>query len=109
MKAHVHLVNYALEKGLVVSVWDGEEWQVSKSSDAKEIISAIESVEVAEPRIWRMVDGKRVFVADVTVTPHGVDDAETVADHTVTAFMDEWSEAYRDALESETQKKDTPL
>jgi hypothetical protein len=51
MKAYKTLVKKALSKDFTVSVWDGEEWQVSRSSKYQDIIDAIESVDFSELRI----------------------------------------------------------
>ena len=44
MKAYEHLIDYALDFGFTVSVWDGEEWQVKRSRDRAAIIEAVESL-----------------------------------------------------------------
>ena len=90
MKSYKHLVSYALERGVTISVWDGEEWQVSNSTDKASIIDAIESVEEAQLRIKQ--DGKEVGWAKVI--PFGLEDDETVADFTMTKFMLDWDETY---------------
>ena len=51
MKAYKHLVKYALAQGYNISVWDGEEWQVSHSNKYQNIIDAIESGIVKVPRV----------------------------------------------------------
>jgi hypothetical protein len=92
MKAFKHLIKYALKAGHTVSVWDGEEWQVKRSTGYKVIIEAVESVEEAALRI-RDNQGA-VIVNSVSVQPFGLEDDETVVDYTVTPFMDAWEEAY---------------
>jgi hypothetical protein len=91
MKAYKHLVDYALKAGHKISVWDGEEWQVSKSTLEPKIIEAVESVEVAQLRIVD-ADGKEQGWA--LVIPFGLEDDETVADMTMTPFMLAWDELY---------------
>ena len=91
MKAYEHLVNHAIRTGHTVSVWDGEEWQVKKSTAFTPIIEAIESVELANLRV-RDMEGKQVAVA--AVSAYGLDDDETVVDWTVCPFMDTWEKAY---------------
>ena len=92
MKAYKHLIKYALKAGHTVSVWDGEEWQVKRSTGYKAIVEAVESVEEAALRI-RDNQGA-VIVNSVSVQPFGLEDDETVVDYTVTPFMDTWEEAY---------------
>ncbi len=91
MKAYRHLVKYCLDNNCVVSVWDGEEWQVKRSNKSKEITDAIESVDEAQIKIYD-TEGKTMGWA-LTIA-YGVDDDETVADHTMTEFMDQWWEQY---------------
>ena len=51
MKAYKHLVKFALKHGHTVSVYDGESWDVRRSTAYKAIIASIESVEIASLRI----------------------------------------------------------
>jgi hypothetical protein len=91
MKAYKHLIKFALSQGHTVSVWDGEEWQVSRSKGFLSINRAVESVEEAQLRI-RDKDGKEVGWA--LVSAFGLDDDETVIDNTINPFMTAWEEAY---------------
>lgn len=91
MKSYKHLVKYALSKKYTISVWDGEEWQVKYSKKYKNIIDAIESVDEAEIRI-RDVHG--VVAGWAFITAYGLADDETVIDHTLTEFMQEWNAQY---------------
>ena len=96
MKAYKHLVKYALEKNCVVSVWDGEEWQVSKASKYKSIIDAIESVEEAELKIYSKFDTRgEGYKGWALVSAFGLEDDETVIDNTVTEFMNNWEQTYK--------------
>ena len=92
MKAYVSLVKYAVHNGYTVSVWDGEEWQVKKSSSYEEIVSAIRSVEEA---VLLIRDHKGLKVAHATVLPYGVGDDETVSDWVISPFMAEWDASYQ--------------
>ena len=94
MKAYKHLVKHALKTGHTVSVWDGEEWQVKRSTAYQSIIDAIESVELANLRI-RDADGNHVAAA--AVSAYGLADDETVVDWTVCPFMDSWESLYETA------------
>jgi hypothetical protein len=91
MKAYKSLVKFALTNNCTVSVWDGEEFQVSRSRKPSKIISAIESVEVAVLKI-RDSEGKQVACA--VVSAFGLADDETVTDWSVTPFMDQWEAWY---------------
>jgi hypothetical protein len=86
MKAYKSLIKYTLANGYTVSVWDGEEWQVKRSTGYQAIVDAIESVEVAELRI-RDADGKVIGWAQIIPD---LEDDETVADHTDNDFFSMW-------------------
>ena len=92
MKAYKHLVEYALDTHHVVSVWDGEEWQVKRCAVLKDIIDAIESVDEAQIRIRDAADGTSRGWA--LVSPFGLADDETVMDHTDNEFMNGWFNQY---------------
>jgi len=94
MKAYKHLIKHCLSMGCTVSVWDGEEWQVKRSTGYKAIIDAIESVEEAQLRI-RQQDA---VIGWALVSAFGLEDDETVVDHTCTSFMDEWSDIYSEII-----------
>ena len=92
MKAYKHLVKFSLSQGHTVSVWDGGEWQVKRGNGYKAIIEAIESVEAAE-LVIRNCQGDKLGWA--MVMAFDLEDDETVADYTVTDFMDTWEDAYK--------------
>jgi hypothetical protein len=93
MKAYKHLVKHCLANNCLVSVWDGEEWQLTMSSSYKAIIAAIESVEEAQIRIIDKYTSEKMGWA--LIIPFGLEDDETVADNTMTAFMEAWDAAYQ--------------
>lgn len=95
MKAYRHLVKFALNKGCTISVWDGEEWQVKRSTDFHEIIDAIESVEEAE----LVIRNKNCDITWARVSAYGLEDDETVVDYYVNDFTKEWEKSY-----TQTQK-----
>ena len=90
MKAYKSLVKYALAEDCTVSVWDGEEWQVKKSTKYTDIINAIESVDEAQLRI-RNTDNDIVAWAWII---HDTGDDENVADFSDNDFMNDWFNAY---------------
>ena len=94
MKAYKHLIKHALSMGCTVSVWDGEEWQVRRSNCYSFIVDAIESVEEAQLRIRQ----KDAIIGWALVSAFGLEDDETVVDHTCTSFMDEWSDIYSETI-----------
>ena len=87
MKAYKSLVKYALANNCVISVFDGEIWEVKKSTKYTEIIECIESVEEAQLRI-RDENGK--VLAWALIIPC-LDDDETVADYSDNEFMNNWN------------------
>jgi len=92
MKAYKHLVKHALSQGHTISVWDGEEWQVSHSTKYQNIVEAIESVEEANVVIRLATGGARIGWAQVI--PYGLEDDETVVDYICSEFMENWWKDY---------------
>lgn len=88
MKAYKHLVAHALQKGATVSVWDGEAWQVKRSTKRAAIIEAIESVDEATLR-FRDASGAVIGEALVSCAVD-LEDDETVIDYTLTPFLESW-------------------
>jgi hypothetical protein len=82
-KAYLTLIKNALAKDLTISVWDGEEWQVKRSTKYQDIKEAIESVELAEIRIR---DKDKNVLAWAQIVPD-LDPEETLADYSYTKFM----------------------
>ncbi len=90
-QAYRHLVQYALHAGHSVSVYDGEEWQVKRSTSLKAIVDAVKSVEEAQLRIR---DSQGNVVGWALVSAYGLEPDETVMDNTITPFMEAWEQAY---------------
>ena len=91
-KAHIHLVKFALSQECTISVYDGEEWQVKRSTSFKAIKDALESVDQASMVIQDnegQLVASAVVVDDCTFEPD-----ETVVDHSDTVFMRQWEWAY---------------
>lgn len=74
-----NLVKNALAAGYTVSVWDGEEWAVTKGTSYAEIMAAIESVEEAALRI-RDPKLNNYLVGWALVSLYGLEPDETVID-----------------------------
>lgn len=86
MKAHLHLVRYAINSGMKVSVFDGERWSVNRSQSVREIMQTIEAVDECTLRFRNMFDGNE-GQADINL-----DNApeESVYDFTTTDFLNRW-------------------
>ena len=84
-----------LADGHMISVWDGEEWQVKKSSSYKAIKDAVDSVEESE-LVIRTKEGEKLGWAHII--DQGTPD-ETVSNYTVTPFMEEWDGLYNQHCE----------
>ena len=78
-KEYLKLIKNALAKGYVISVFDGEIWEVKKSKSYKEIKDCIESVEVAQIKIRSEDDG--YLIGWALIIPD-LEPDETVADFT---------------------------
>lgn len=97
-KAYRNLIEYALSQGLVISVFDGEEWAVKKSKDAKVIFDAIESVDEASIIIRDADPFITAYTARALVSAYGLGPDETVIDHTDNEWMDEWWAEYKKVI-----------
>lgn len=91
MKAYKHLIRHAIAAGHTVSVWDGEEWQVKRSTAYKAIVEAVESVDEATLRILSRDGG---IIGTALVSAYGLADDETVMNYGVNPFMEAWNDAY---------------
>lgn len=72
------MVGRALAKGLTVSVYDGEEWALKRSSDIGVIMSSLGSTDYDTLR-FRHADGQ---VAGSVLLVYGNSPEEVVCDHT---------------------------
>lgn len=98
MKAYKHLVKHALTQNCLISVFDGEEWQLNKSSKYQSIIDSIESVEEAEIKIYCKFDTRgEGYKGWARVSAYDLNDDETVIDNTDNDFMTAWDDAYATA------------
>lgn len=78
------LILRALDKGWVVSVFDGEEWPVKKSNDFEKITAEIAATDETQLR-FRNADGE---TRGWMLLVHGNGD-EVIADYTDNNFMEE--------------------
>jgi hypothetical protein len=86
-KAYRHLAQYAIHASCTVSVWDGEEWSLKRSTSLKAICEEIEGVEEAHIRIR---DAAGAVIATALVSAYGLAHDETVIDHTDNEWMSKW-------------------
>lgn len=87
MKAYKSMITAILNDGHSVSVFDGEEWAVKRSTSLKDIVDAIESVEEAQIRV-RNNSGEVIGWALILPSEFGgFDDDCTIADHTDNDYM----------------------
>lgn len=77
-KMATQLVQAALAEGLLISVYDGEEYAIIKSSDEAAILKEIGATD-ADKLIFRTADGTRIGSASLV---YGNGPGETVQDHT---------------------------
>lgn len=84
MKAYKQLIKHVIKDGNTVSVWDGEEWQVKRSTGFKAIVEAVESVDEAQLRIR---DQQGNILGWALVSSYGLEDDETIMDYSDNAYM----------------------
>lgn len=90
--AYIDLIKYALRTGHVVSVWDGEEWQVKRSTSLRAIVEAVKSVEEAALRVYDKAGN--IVAISASVSAYGLEPDETVTDWAICPFMDAWEAQY---------------
>ena len=95
MQAYKHFIKHCLKAGHTVSVWDGEEWQVKRSTAYKTIVEAVESVEEAQLRVR---DAEGTQVAWALVSAFGLADDETIMDCSDNPFTEAWTDIYEATL-----------
>ena len=91
MKAFKHFIKHCLKAGHTVSVYDGEDWQVKRSTSYKAIVEAVESVDEAQLRVR---DSEGDVIAWALVSAYGLADDETMMDWSDNAFTESWSDTY---------------
>lgn len=91
-----HLIAYALGQGAVISVFDGEDWDLALSTDQAAIRAAVSSVEEAQLQLNK----DRVRVGWALVSEYGLADDEKVIDYTDNEFMSAWWGQYEKDCEA---------
>lgn len=78
-------IQMALKNGNTISVFDGEEWPVKKSTDYKAIVEAIDSVEESQLKI-RNQAGENLGWA-LLIPGCGSDGSEDIVDYSDNLYM----------------------
>jgi hypothetical protein len=81
------LITACLAKGYFVSVHDGEEWAVKRSSDMSEIREAATAVEMVELVIRDMENNRKVGWISI-IWGNAPDGSELIADYTANPEME---------------------
>lgn len=92
MSAYRNLIAAALKLNFTCSVWDGEEWQVKRSTKIKECCDAVKSVDEAQLR-FRNSTGE--IVGWALVSAYGLEPDETVMDFSGNDWILEWEDRYQ--------------
>ena len=94
----IHLIRYAKSKGCTISVHDGEEWDVKRSENEREILEAINAVEECQIIIHNPSGEKAAWAL---VIP-SLDADEQVADYSSKdgKWMDHWAVNYEKGLKA---------
>lgn len=91
-KAHLNYIKHALEAGHTVSVHDGEEWAVKRSTAYTAIKDAAEAVEEGVLQV-RDKDGEYLgrawFIFDFDQAPD-----EIIYNYTITDYNEAWWDKY---------------
>jgi len=91
MKAHFKLVSHAVkDMGYTVSVWDGEEWQVKRSTSLPAIKDAMESVDESQLK-FRDAEGNDMGWASIVL---GNDGGDEVSDYSVSREAVTWIDTW---------------
>ena len=88
MKAYKHLIKHAInDLGYTVSVFDGEEWPVKRSTIQRDIYAAIDSVEESQLR-FRDKEGK--YVGWALIIDYADEPENSVVDFSSNEWMNNW-------------------
>ena len=91
-----HLIEYCTAQGCVISVWDGEEWLLSRSTVTSDIIEACHCVD-SDVLLFINFNGKNIAKANVCMS--GLEPDERVFDYVVSEFMDTWFNVWNESNE----------
>ena len=89
LKSYKNLIQYCLEKGLLIEVSYEGEVDLPPSSNFHEIVDAVESCECMN---MAMFDGEKVVGWAFVIS--GLDDEESVADYGVSPLLEDWEADY---------------
>lgn len=81
-KSLKQLIAAAVKAGYLVSVWDGEEWAVMRSTDEAAIFDAASGVDEAKLNLWKRSEVGWAKKAGAMLLVYGNDEETVVADHT---------------------------
>jgi hypothetical protein len=91
LKAHEHLVDYVLAQGFTINVFDGEECDVIHSTDRKQILATVDSVDESTIQVYasnhKLIGWALIGWADIILEG---DEPETVVDYGGNPFMELW-------------------
>lgn len=79
------LINNAINKGYTISVYDGEDYAVKRSMDAKEILEALEATDEE----WLFIKRSDKTTVGNVMLVHGNEDGVILADWSVNEAMEE--------------------
>lgn len=82
-KSLKQLIAAAVKGGYLVSVFDGEEWALRRSTDEAEIFDAASGVDEATLNIWKPVEDRAHGKLGWMRLVYGNDEETVVADHVV--------------------------
>ena len=96
MKAHLHLIDYALSKGCQITVGSLGEIDLHKSTVRRSIIQAAEACDATRIDLFDSDDAYLGFA--LVVNDNNQEHDEYIADHSLSAFLKEWSINYEQGV-----------
>jgi len=93
MKAYRHLIKHALRKAFSISVdTGGDELDLRRSKSLKDIVDAVEACDEAVMLFRDQENNKQGFALVIA----GLADDETIADHSIIPWLEDWWKIYED-------------
>jgi hypothetical protein len=96
MKAHLHLIDYALSKGCQITVGYMGEIDLHKSTVRSSIVQAAEACDATSLHLFDSGDTYLGFA--LVVNDNTQEHEEYIADHSLSAFLNEWSINYEQGV-----------